>query len=750
MLRYSSRGYLPTNLRFPNVRNIFVVALREKPSHNKRKSLVVRNTSPKDSLRKSDDESRVDHLLRMDSERLRAEKAASRNLKLRSLKDLNESVAGMIRTSDINVNELHPVNKATDQSLLADIDSLSIKHEKISPPPLAVKIAPYGLATPIFNIPQSITDRLGLALRYLVSQKNQNWLLVCHQLQLAGGLAGVLPLDLKQFIQAIPPQHLRQIVPNLEKMIHDAGHDKTNKINVYFMRALVSLSSLNDQEIEILERYGEQIRQRAKSKELPREILELMIQAYGKNSNMDAINRTVDTMKRMGLQPSPAVFSNILTTCVYKSRNHKQAVQVFDTMKFLSQKTGPDSRAYQDIIVSYVNAGDIERALDLYTEMITNKVPLNQAILVALARGCTLRPNYMFKAWDFMFQIYSMGWKPTLESYEYMLYLLSKDGDISMSRALYLRLVKSNTSSTRAFAFLLMAYSKCEIGPIIEPALIEAHSRGRIFRNNLIADADFENEGLIPVPFLPLIHLVTKKQVLAELSALWAHALENHRDFITVETTTTYLNIAAENGNLADFIDRYNLHTFLDTEGLPKTRLMVIEPADSQDITPAQSQYDDKTITKSPALNQDSNAMRLKTPRVPLTYVVALKAASNFKNYKFAQNIWVERGKYRKTTAFNKLSIQEKDKLDFQFASAMISALTKMNLLDDALAILISTEYQFKWTWAELSCLNQAASEVGNTHICKCVSAIAKRAQLKFEGKIRKKDFRRYVMQRGF
>ena len=80
----------------------------------------------------------------------------------------------------------------------------------------------------------------------------------------------------------------------------------------------------------------------------------------------------------------------------------------------------------------------------------------------------------------------------------------------------------------------------------------------------------------------------------------------------------------------------------------------------------------------------------------------------------------------------------------------MVSALTEMNLLDDAMAILLSTEFQFKWTWKELGSFYRAAGGIGRDDICRTVRGVAGRAQINFGGKIRRRDYKRYVMERGY
>lgn len=612
------------------------------------------------------------------------------------------------------------------------------------------------LITPTVKLPAAISERLGLTLRYLVSKEDQNWNLVLSQLDRSGGFEGIASKDVSHFILNIPPNHLKNLIPQVENLLSKGNVQKSSAVVNAFLGSLVSGRSVDETTMNLFETYIKYLRSHNKKGKLSRKTFELMIQAYGKNNNLEKINACLAEMKERNMHPSPSTYSNILTTCVYKANNHKQAVAIFDAMKFMSGQTKPNTRTYQDIIVSYINNDDVEKSLDLYKEMLIDKIPLNQKILVALARGCTSRPELRSKAWDFIFEIHDQGWEPTLETYEYILYLAAKDGDIALARTLYKQLHNMESSSSRSFSFLLLAYSKSnvaeEVTEIVKPLPITVHEKGRIFRRNILSDQVFAPE-IEPLkntlPFLPVLDLSTSRQVMAESSAMWAHALMVHPDFINRDSSNTMLNIAAKMGTVEDFVDRYENCTFLDRTTLPADKKISIEEGDDSKLN-AKLNVNHPPSTKSPLLSHIQVVDQRKVPRTCLTYIIALKVAGKYKNYNFAQNIWSERGLYRKTESFKQLPRSTKDHLDFTFASSMVSCLTKIGLLDDALAILVSTEYQFKWTWKELNELYRAAVEVGNEKICRTIRGVSKRAQMNFAGKIRRKDFKKYVMERGY
>lgn len=614
-----------------------------------------------------------------------------------------------------------------------------------------------SLATSAAALPALIQEKLGLAVKYLVSREHQNWSIVLHELGQTG-LEGVSEKDIRKLVYTIPKTQLKQIYPQVQALLAENNIRESPKMVNAYLKAVVAGPKVSDEDREVIERAVENLKKSNKKGKLSRETYEILVETYGKCSDIDQMNETVKEMKAVGLQPLLNVYSNVLSTCVYKARDHKQAVQLFDLMKFLAGLLAPKTREYQDIIVSYVNSDDIERALDLYQEMLIKNLPLNQSILVALARGCMSREPLRFKAWDFIFEIYNNKWEPTVQTLEYMLYLAAKDGDLALARALYQQLNLSNATSPRSFSFLLLAYAKLTIGrPVSEfqPLAITAHEAGRNFRRNILDLADFSPKLDNPkraVPFLPLVVLTQKSELLAELSAIMAHALMVHPNHVNVESVNTFMNVAAKMGTLDEFTERYAEFTFLDRTGVRESQKdmeVIIEP-EVLELFDTEILEKSEKFTTSPILKQVVESRSVKVARNTITYLIALQAAAKHKNYIFAQEIWKERGLYRKLENFRKLPRDVKDSLDFSFASGMVNCLTELNLLDDALAILVSTEYQFKWTWKELRPLYSAAVEVGHANITRTVRGIVKRAQVNHEGKIRKRDYKRYVMERGY
>lgn len=687
-----------------------------------------------------------------DDKRAAREERMEYTRRLKELRRLTADVSAFVKKKEAQEAAHTEAEGNTNEDSKKVYQALEAPEQERTPQLAAAPFDPRNstLASPSVALPESITEKLGLAIKYLVSKETQNWPLVVHQLRAAGGFTDVPERDIRKLVYAIPREQLKVVYPQIEDLLEEAGIQKSPKLVNTYMKSLVSGNTVDEDTLATVEECVAFLKENNKKGKLSRETYEILVETYGKCNNLAKVNDIIQEMTSRKMPPSPQVYSNVLTTCVYKAKDHKQAVKLFDLMKFLLGKTSPGTREYQDIIVSYVHAGDIERALDLYQEMLAEKFEINQSILVALARGCTSRDALKYKAWDFIFEIYNNNWEPTLPSVEYMIYLAAKDGDVSLARALYQQLNRSDSTTARSFSFLMLAYSKFTAVDESQPPAISFHQTGRIFRRNIVNMVDFTPPMDNPkqaVPYLPVRDLSSRSEILAESSAVMAHALMMHPGYVNTESANTFLNIAANAGSMDDFVERLEQFTFLDKSGISETRTR-IEP----EILEPETALVPKEVSKnkSPILDQVLKSQLVKVPRTTTTYLIALKAAGKHRDYVFAQKMWLERGTFRKSANFSNLARQEKDKLDFDFAGAMVNCLTEMALLDDALAILVSTEYQFKWTWKELTPLHVAAVHVGNDKITRTVRGIAKRAQINFAGKIRRKDYKQYVRERGY
>lgn len=726
--------------RFPTytTRTIFISA-----SPNKRPRR--RGPSVKPKATRGD----LEQFVKLDDETRFLEEERQFAKRLKEVKSLTANVSRIIKES----KKKKQLEKELEEKSppVAPEESSKQVYQSVNDSNEVIDLTQQSLVVPAYDVPKSISKALGLSVKYLVSKENLNWQLALDQIQRSGGFKDIPRKEIREFIALIPSKSLPSLIPQLEIMLETAKLPLSSKIVNIFIASLIQ-ADVNDELVKRVEDYVDYLRQHNKEGNLSKATYELLITTYGKSNEVAKMEVVLQEMQKKNIDMSRNLFSNLLATSVYKTKDHKQAIAIFDSMCFLSNQTKPGTRAYQDIIVSYVNNDDIEKALDLYQEMMTGKVPLNQKILVALARGCTSRRELRVKAWDFMFEVYNQGWEPTFETYEYILYLAARDGDVALARALYNKLHLSDSVSERAFAFLLLSYSKSPISKDdldVSPLPITVHDKGRIFRRNILADSGIstlENPSKNPLPFLPFLDLHSAQQIMAESSALWAHTLIFNPSFINEDCCNTFLNIAAEFGTLEEFIDRFDNFTYLDTKGISSSDPNVIIEEEEEEIVTKST----NSITKSPILTEILLRNQKKVARSTLSYVVALKVAAKFKNYAFGQKIWSERGEYRKTDRFRELPRATKDDLDFLFANTMVLSMTRMNLLEDALAILLSTEYQFKWTWKDLHQLHKAAVDVGNDKVTRTVRGIARRAQMNYAGKIRYRDFKRYQMEKGF
>lgn len=757
------RQLLRTNqnvFKFSNpTRTVYVMA-REK-GRRPRTKRVLKNT-PNDKLQKWADQ---------DDLRKAREHEIEYEMKISHLKTLTSSMASYVRhtyngspsqdlTFRSSIEQTPEHNTGRQENITNDNEEDSANGNKKEFKPDKISIN-----TPAMDLPSIVADRLGPASRYLVRKDAQSWNLVMYHLQSNGGFSGLRSKDVAKLVRAMPGSQITAVFPLVESLMKEADICKTSEIANSYLKKLVSVPKIDDQRLSLIEETVHELKAKSKKGRLNTETYELLVEAYGKTNNIAKLEEVISDMKKFELTLSSKVYSSILATSVYKTKDHRQVVQLFDQMKFLAGCMAPNTREYRDVIVSYINNDDVEKALDLYQEMNDNKIEVDQQVLVALARGCISRPQLKLKAWDFIFEIYEKGMKPTVGTLEYMLYLAARDGDLSLSRALYQQLIKLNSNSPRSLGFLLLAYSNATVDSeeFTVPTII-AHETGRRFRQNILEKVSFDlviEDPFKAVPFLPKVVLTSQQEVLSESSAIMAHALLVNRGALSDHNVNTFLNIAANLGSLDEFKDRFEQFTLLDMTGVPQTRVHVDEERNDkhrpeefplETIVEEEKSYISESqssiVSKSPILQVPiENTVGIKIPRSTYTYTIALKAAARHKNYEFAEQIWKERGLLRKTIAFTSLSRREKDALDFIFATTMVHCLTEMNLLDDALAILISTEYQFKWTWKELSPLYKAAVEVGHSKVTRTVRGIARRAQIKFEGKIRRKDFKLYVMQ---
>lgn len=662
-----------------------------------------------------------------------------------------------------DTSQLPPIDieEATDDIFGEISGTKKLSANAVPPPP-----PPPGL-----DIPDEIKERLGLLSELLVPAKTSNnklpekqvennWKLLLSQLDQAGGLSGLSKRSVSKFFLKIPPKNLKNLIPMIENMYNKAEMSIPHPIYYMFVRSLTLGDKISDSQMQLINKYFQEI---SKQTDLKIDHYETMILAYVKNNHMEKIDGILAQMKKKNIEILKMIYTSIVRGYIFYQKDHQRALDTFDSMKFLSQKTQPDEKVYTDVIVSCVMHREIERALDLYYELKDKGMNVNQNLLSTLAKGCSRLKQFKTQAWNFLFQVYDHGWVPNLQTYEHMLYIAARDGDVELTRALFYKMLQTNSVTIRAFRYLILSYSKY-VPPHRrkEKHLILLNHKGQLFRQNILQDVDF-SKPVHGFPFLPSSHIPDSKFVLAESSAIWAHTVMNNPSFLRQQTlVASYVSIALELGDFTEFKDRFDSASYLNTDGIPKVReIEIIEPrqdeptekATTTEEQNALSETDNNSLIRSPILNQlqqNINDNQFKAPRDSYLYNLAIKAAGKFKNYGFAQEILHERGQFRKSNSFKLLSPKQQNQDDFQFAGYLVECWTNMNLLEDAYAVVLLSVDRFPWSWRELGVLNNAAMKLGSLELAEAVRKVAQVTQVKHHGKIKRQDFKTYVMKRGY
>lgn len=658
-----------------------------------------------------------------------------------------------------DTSQLPPIDieEATDD-IFGQISGTKKLSVEVAPPP-----PPPGL-----DIPDEIKERLGLLSELLVPEKSSNsklpekqvennWKLLLSQLDQAGGLSGLSKRTISKFFLKIPPKNLKGLIPIIENMYNKAEMSIPHPIYYMFVRSLTLGDKISDTQMQLIDKYFQEI---SKQTDLKIDHYETMILAQVKNNHMEKIDGILALMKTKNIEILKMIYTSIVRGYIFYQKDHQKALETFDSMKFLSQKTQPDEKVYTDVIVSCIMHREIEKALDLYYELKDKGMNVNQNLLSTLAKGCSRLKQFKTQAWNFLFQIYDHGWVPNLQTYEHMLYIAARDGDVELTRALFYKMLQTNSVTVRAFRYLILSYSKY-VPPHKrkERYLILLNHKGQLFRENILQDVDF-NKPIHGFPFLPSSHIPDSKFVLAESSAIWAHTVMNNPSFLRQQTlVASYVSIALELDDFTEFENRFNSASYLNKDGIPKVREIEIiepqqdEPTETVTATEQQNTLSNTSVIRSPILNQlqqNVNDNQFKAPRDSYLYNLAIKAAGKFKNYGFAQEILHERGQFRKSNSFKSLSPKQQHQDDFQFAGYLVECWTNMNLLEDAYAVVLLSIDRFPWSWRELGVLNNAAMKLGSLELAEAVRKVAQVTQVKHHGKIKRQDFKTYVMKRGY
>ncbi|CAN6675149.1 hypothetical protein TRVA0_097S00188 [Trichomonascus vanleenenianus] len=395
-----------------------------------------------------------------------------------------------------------------------------------------------------------------------------------------------------------------------------------------------------------------------------------LLKALGKQKDLVNSAKVLREMQANGIEPSMRVCTTLLQTCI-KVGDYKQAQDIFAMMKFLSTESQPDVRVYNSLMLAAAKEYNVDRVLDLFREMTTRPIdPLSPDVETyqTLIYACSRDLKTHVLAWKYVLELQQRKYPITRKLVNTIMYLCGSTGELSFARAMFRQLCGDPTSYPDALTLnsLFKAYANYKPG-FISPVLLTSDLGNQIRSSFLfVTDAKSTNEYLTP-PLLDTPLLRTPFLVIAESQAMFEFFKEHHPDCINDKNILTYLSIPARCRNFDEFARRYNSCTY-------------IEDPDSVEIVGEQHPG--------------------KVCRNHHTYDLAISFCAENpspKTLEFAQKVWTDRGKWRKTRAFRELPQEQRKKSDFLFARGMIDVLAANELPSEACDILGSTIKLFPW-----------------------------------------------------
>ncbi|VEU19959.1 DEKNAAC100620 [Brettanomyces naardenensis] len=560
------------------------------------------------------------------------------------------------------------------------------------------------------DLPTSIVEGLDEStLQYIASEETANWVPVIDKLASEPSiLSKCTAYDAHVMLKAIAREQRPIIIAKFHKMVSDAGL-LNNRYIYNDIMAAYNLVSVQES-FPIIETLYKEMTY-VKHIEPDLFTMGIMINLYSKRGNIAKTREFLSKIEEMGEKPTNAIYTSVLQMYV-RMGEYENAINVFDTMKFLSLKTFPTSKTYSSMILFDTLHNKIEHGISLYKEMHDKGIKLEPQALLALAKGCATRRGMAPQGWFFILEYYSNDYPISHKLIEVMLSLAAKDSDLSLARALYLSIFETNTKSNHlkltpasgvALKYLFNAY--LDFDKDARPAsVVDERIRAIRLRSLELMNFNFHIQG---PPMLPVTHLPIDDDsaILNECKALFEYHQLTFPNIISREVLEAYLFVVAARGSIKDFEAAWNKYTYFENSEGATT---IEQPEDLE-------APEEEEKTEPPNVPADS---LLEKPRVRFSrddrlYNASMHAARHTKNIKFAQRIWVERGAFRKTEAFQKLEPYIQDQRDFKFARAMLSCFVETGNVVDAYQLVLSSQSRFVWTYYHLKSLLKLCENMG-------------------------------------
>lgn len=396
----------------------------------------------------------------------------------------------------------------------------------------------------------------------------------------------------------------------------------------------------------------------------------------------ETVFAVLSKMEKQGIDANIQIYTTAIQSLVQHNR-FAEAEGVFNKMKYMSSQLQPDTKLYNTIILAAARF-NVNRALDLYEEMQTRPVPVlpDSGTYNILVYACARDPKTHLTAWNLFNEAFNRGFSLNKESFRALMYLCGNAGELVLARGLVKRLLETNAGYVDNFMLncLFLAYNNWDKNA---QSQVLSSSIGTDIRKFLVTD--HFDQPTLSIPLLPVSEM-REDLVLPECMAVFQHFEESNPQLLFISNTaagpkyqrsTIFVNLlrtAIKFGDsIDDFVTLYTKYTTPEGAGVLDT------------LNP------DKLEGKV------AERPNFVVGRTHYTQLLAMDAAIKFKDLKFGEKIWNERGTWRKQTGFQSLPAEEQQNLDFKFAQKIISLFAAVGDVEQAIAVLESASGLHKW-----------------------------------------------------
>lgn len=538
-------------------------------------------------------------------------------------------------------------------------------------------------------LPVSLTALLDSeTLSQIADKDTANWVPVIDKLaENPHSLENFDPRELHDLIQSIPRGQRVQVIEKLETLGNNVGLIDSAMLFNDIM-ATYNLANTSTSAAKVEQLFTEMQKKHIKPNIAT---MGIMVQLYSKMEDVKKVKEFVDKITELGMQPTPEIYTSVLQMYVRLDK-YEHAMDVFDTMKFLSNETAPTSKTYSSVILLDILHDNIEHAVSLYTEMCENEVVPEPQALLALAKGCSKRKDMLSQGWSYVLDYYQNGYPMNYRLMEVMMSLAVNDSDLALARALFLSISDAAGGSASPIPLKLLFNAYSQYDPTHTP-VSASDDRVNAIRYRAV---EMMNFGPDSPPLLPVNNL-NQSLILQECKALFKYYLLRYPAAVSKQILVSYLFVIAKWSTMADFENQLNKYTYF-------------EKSDGQvtvDETPETMQ--DGSVPVDKALDKPP----VQFNRNDYIYSACMNSAFLHKDVDFAQKIWEERGNYRKTPEFQALSPHVQDSADFKFARQMLRIFTETGNVVDAYQMVLSSQNRFVWTYYHLKALMDVCEDMG-------------------------------------